>query len=49
VQVRVEIEPNPAFPPDFELVRYYRMRYSSLTGWSHRGSGSALTYWLAFI
>ena len=47
--VRVELEPNPAFPPDFELVRYYRMQYSSLTGWSHKGPGSALTFWLAFI
>ncbi|MHB1192717.1 MAG: hypothetical protein ACYC6F_06685 [Longimicrobiales bacterium] len=49
VQVRVELEPNPALPPGFELVRYYRMRYSSLTGWSHKGRGSAMTYWLAFI
>jgi len=23
--------------------------YSSLTGWSHRGPGTALGYWLAFI
>ena len=49
VQVRVELEPDPALPPGFELVRYYRMRYSSLTGWSHKGRGSALSYWLAFL
>jgi hypothetical protein len=49
VQVRVELEPDPAFPPGFELIRYYRMRYSSLTGWSHKGRGSALGYWLAFL
>ena len=49
VVVRVELERSPAFPPGFELVRYYRMRYSSLTGWSHRGPGSALSFWLAFI
>ena len=49
VMVRVELEPNPAFPPDFALLRYYRMRYSSLTGWSYKGPGSALSFWLAFI
>jgi len=49
VVVRVELEPNPAFPPGFELVRYYRMQYSSLIGWSYKGPGSALTFWLAFI
>ncbi len=49
VVVRVELEPNPRFPPGFELVRYYRMRYSSLVGWSYKGRASALSYWLAFI
>lgn len=49
VQVRVELEPSSGLPPGFELVRYYRMRYSSLTGWSHKGRGSALSYWLAFL
>jgi hypothetical protein len=49
VEVRVELEPDPAFPPGFALVRYYRMSYSSLTGWSYKGRGSALGYWLAFL
>lgn len=49
VQVRVELEPSSALPPGFELVRYYRMRYSSLVGWSYKGPGSALSFWLAFL
>ncbi len=49
VHVKVELEPNPALPPGFALVRYYRMRYSSLTGWSHKGRSSPLSYWLAFL
>jgi len=49
VHVRVELEPAPALPPGFALVRYYRMRYSSLTGWMHKGRSDAVLYWLAFL
>ena len=49
VHVRVELEPDPALPPGFELVRYYRMRYSSLTGWTHEGWSNPVSYWLAFL
>ena len=47
--VRVELEPNDAYPPDTELVRYYRMTHSVVTGWRHRGSASALRYYLALF
>ncbi len=41
--VRVELAPNPAVPPRTDLVRYYRMRYSDLTGWTHRGNATSST------
>ncbi|GMV05116.1 MAG: hypothetical protein AMXMBFR53_13960 [Gemmatimonadota bacterium] len=47
VVVRLELDPNPAFPPGTELVRYYRMRYSTLTGWSHKGNATKLSWYLA--
>ena len=45
--VRVELAPNPALPPGTAMVRYYRMRYSSLTGWTHSGNTTALSWYLA--
>lgn len=45
--VRVELAPNPALPPGTDLVRYYRMRYSQLTGWTHRGSATVLNWYLS--
>ncbi len=45
--VRVELEPDDVLPPGTELVRYYRMSYSIVTGWRHRGPASALRYYLA--
>jgi hypothetical protein len=47
--VRVELEPNDAFPPGTELVRYYRMSHSMVTGWRHRGYATALSYYLALF
>jgi hypothetical protein len=45
--VRVELTPNPALPPGTDLVRYYRMRYSEITGWTHLGSTNVLSWYLA--
>jgi hypothetical protein len=45
--VRAELEPHPALPVDVERVRYYRMRYSALTGWTHHGSANVLSWYLA--
>ena len=47
--VRVEIERNRAHPPGTPYVRYYRMEYSTVTGWHHRGDVTALAYYLAFF
>ena len=46
--VRVEIQPGPAHPPDAPTVRYYRMSYSTITGWHHEGHTTTLGYYLAF-
>jgi hypothetical protein len=45
--VRVELAPSPALPPGTDLVRYYRMRYSVISGWTHRGSTTVLSWYLA--
>lgn len=45
--VRVELDPSSALPPGTDLVRYYRMRYSDLTGWTHRGNATVISWWLA--
>ena len=45
--VRVELAPSPALPPGTKLTRYYRMRYSDLTGWTHRGDTTVLSWYLA--
>lgn len=47
--VRVELDPNPAYPPGFPLVRYYRMRYSSLVGWTYERDATALSWHLAWF
>lgn len=44
--VRVELEPNPAEPPDEERVRYFEMSYSGLTGWQYERETSAFSYHL---
>ena len=44
--VRIELEPSPDLPPGTELVRYYRMEYSTITGWRHRGNATALSYYI---
>ena len=45
--VRVELNPSPALPPGTDLVRYYRARYSVVSGWMHRGNTTALAWYLA--
>lgn len=44
--VRVELDPNPALP-DAQLVRYYRMTYTEMGGWRHRGRANRLSWYLA--
>jgi len=45
--VRVELAPSPALPPGTDLVRYYRVQYSDLTGWWHGGPSNVLRWDLA--
>jgi hypothetical protein len=45
--VRVELAPSPALPPGTKLVRYYHMRYSQTSGWTNRGSATAMDWHLA--
>jgi hypothetical protein len=47
--VRVELNPSPALPPDAGLVRYYRVRYSEITGWVHRGRATVMNWYLAAL
>jgi hypothetical protein len=47
--VKVELEPSADLPAGTELVRYYRMEYSSITGWTHRGDATALSYYLSIF
>lgn len=42
--MRVELAPSPALPPGTDLVRYYRVEYSDLTGWIHRGRTNVLRW-----
>ncbi len=46
--VRVEIQPGLVHPPNAPTVRYYRMSYSTITGWHHEGHTTSLGYYLAF-
>jgi hypothetical protein len=46
VVVRVEIEVQGQDPPDGERTRYYKMRYSSLLGWSVRHEVGKWSYYL---
>jgi hypothetical protein len=45
--VRVELNPSPALPAGSNLVRYYRVRYSEISGRTHRGSATAADWHLA--
>ncbi len=45
--VRAELAPSPSLPPGTDLVRYYRMRYSEITGWTHYGRATVLSWYLA--
>jgi len=47
--VRVTLQDGPHLPPDEDRVRYYRLEYSSLTGWHFRRRVSALQYCLKLI
>lgn len=45
--VRVELAPSPALKPGTKMVRYYRVRYSSISGWTPAGPTTALAWYLA--
>jgi hypothetical protein len=45
--VRVELAASPSLPPGTELIRYYRMRYTAISGWTHRGRATVLNWYLA--
>ena len=47
--VKVELEPNPHFPEGTELVRYYRLAYSAILGWSYKGDANVVSWYLALI
>lgn len=46
--VRVEVAPGSAQPPDSPVVRYYRMEYSTITGWRLEREVSVVSYYLSF-
>lgn len=45
--VRVEVTPGTASPPGWDGVRYYRMKYSTITGWHMERETTAVSYYLA--
>ena len=45
--VRVEVLVDGQPPPDGKSVRYYRMKYSMLLGWTYDREVDAVSYWLA--
>ena len=47
--VRVELAPNPALPKGTALTRYYRMRYSQILGWQHKGRSNVVSWYLAAL
>lgn len=49
IVVRVEVAPHESQPPGQELVRYFRLTHSSVTGWQHKSDTSALAYHLAMF
>ena len=49
VVARVEILVDGAPPPDGDSVRYYRMRYRTLSGWKVGARTGAISYWLALF
>ena len=48
VVAKVEIEVDGALPPDAKRVRYYRLKHSTLTGWSVKREVSMWSYYSAF-
>ena len=44
--VRIELEPGDHLPSGTELVRYYRMEYSTIGGWRHRSDTSAFAFYM---
>ncbi|MBN1866059.1 hypothetical protein JW916_02085 [Candidatus Sumerlaeota bacterium] len=47
--VRAEIRVNGAPPPNGRSVRYYRFRYTYVSGWMFNWEVSAWRYWLALF
>lgn len=47
--VRVEATVDGQPPPDGEAVTYWRMSYSTITGWRVERAASAVSWWLAWL
>jgi len=47
--VRVRLAPHAAYPPDAEMVRYYRMHFSEITGWTYYGRATVVSWYLALF
>ena len=47
--VKVELEPSADLPAGTELIRYYSMEYSRISGWRYRADSSALSYYLSIF
>lgn len=43
--VKVELAPNPAHPPHMPTVLYFRMKYSSMIGWSPVPQSASVETW----
>ena len=47
--VRVRLAPHAAYPSDAEVVRYYRMQFSEITGWTYYGRANVVSWYLALF
>jgi len=48
MSVRVVIGENEAHPDGMEYIQYYKLKYSSVSGWQHSRTITALRYYLSF-
>jgi hypothetical protein len=49
IAVRVEVRVSDGVPPDGRSVRYFKLRHSTLTGWTVRQTTTAMSYYLAML
>ena len=47
--IRVVIDPNEAHPPEMPVVRYYKFKYSEISGWTHSRDLTAFRYYLTLF